>query len=96
MIMDNKDDKSFEDVFGSKARLRILKLLAKNSELSISQIIKMSGLNHSTATKHLNYLIALDIVQLKQFGRIRIYRYKAENVKASSLKRFIEIWEGEF
>ena len=31
---------SFENVFGSRARVKILKTLAKNSELSISQVIK--------------------------------------------------------
>ena len=83
----------FEKLFGSKARSKILKLLALNLEQSISQIIKDTSLNHSCVRKHLNYLKSLNLVQEKNFGRIKIFRYKIENIKAKSLKAFIEIWE---
>ena len=84
---------SIENLFGSKARLKILKVLTVNAEMSITQIIKKTSLNHSSVKKHLNCLKALNLVQEKAFGRIRIYRYKVENLKANSLKNFIEIWE---
>ncbi|TFG16149.1 MAG: ArsR family transcriptional regulator [Promethearchaeota archaeon] len=83
----------FEENFGSKARIKILKILALNIEQSISQIIKDTNLNHTCVRKHLNYLKALNLVQEKTFGRIKIFRYKTENIKAKSLKNFIEIWE---
>jgi len=44
----------------------------------------------------LNYLKKLNLIQEKNFGRIKIFRYKIENVKARSLRNFIEIWEGDF
>ncbi|MFW9772095.1 MAG: winged helix-turn-helix domain-containing protein [Candidatus Heimdallarchaeota archaeon] len=94
MIYKNKNDSAgFEMLFGSKARIKILRTLSLNYELSISQIIKKTRLNHSCALKHLNYLKSINLVQEKQFGRIKIYRYKIENLKAKSLKTFIEIWE---
>ena len=88
-----KSNFSIENLFGSKARLKILKVLTLNSEMSITQIIKKTNLNHSSVKKHLNCLKALNLVQEKIFGRIKIYRYKVENLKANSLKNFIEIWE---
>ena len=90
-----KENFNIENILGSKARIKILKLLAINQELSISQIIKKSKLNHASVKTHLNHLISLNLIQEKVFGRIKIYRYKTENIRAKSLKKFIEIWEGE-
>lgn len=85
-----------EDLLGSRARVKILKALAQNEELTISLIISQTKLNHSNVMKHLNHLKDLNLVQEKTFGRIKIFRYRIENIKARSLKRFIEIWEGDF
>lgn len=85
--------KLVEDLFGSRARVRILKTLTKNEELAISQIISKTRLNYSCVMKHLNYLKTLNLIQEKKFGRIRIFRFKLENVKARSIKKFFEIWE---
>lgn len=85
-----------EDLLGSRARVKILKSLAINEELTISLIIKKTKLNYVSVSKHLDYLKIYDLVQEKKFGRIRIFRFKLENIKARSLKKFIEIWEGDF
>jgi len=90
-----KENFNIENLLGSKARIKILKILAINHELSISQIIKKTRLNHTSVKSHLNYLKSLNLIQEKVFGRIKIYRYRTENIRAKSLKKFIEIWEGE-
>jgi len=90
--MENK--KSKEDLLGSRARIKILKLLAEKQELSISQIISMTNLNYTIVKKHLDILKSSNFVQEKIFGRIKIYRYRFENIRAKSLKTFIDIWEG--
>jgi DNA-binding transcriptional ArsR family regulator len=92
----SKEKYLIEEIFGSKARVKILKTLAKNNELTISLIINKTRLNYSNVMKHLNLLKDLDLVQEKKFGRIKIYRYKIENIKARSLKKFIDIWEEDF
>ena len=94
MENDNQNDRSIEDLLGSRARIKILKLLALKQELTISQIIKTTHLNHSSVKHHLTYLKSNNLVQEKVFGRIKIYRYNSENVRARSLKKFIDIWEG--
>jgi predicted transcriptional regulator len=92
-VENKKDYFKFENTFGSKARIKILKILALNIEQSISQIIKGTNLNHSCVRKHLDFLKSLNLVQEKNFGRIKIFRFKTENIKAKSLKNFIDIWE---
>jgi DNA-binding transcriptional ArsR family regulator len=84
-----------EETFGSRARVKIMKLLAINEELMISQIIKRTKLNHTSVSKHLNFLINHDLVQLKTFGRIKIYRFKTENLRARSFIKFLNIWENK-
>ncbi len=92
----SKEKYLIEELLGSKARVKILKTLAKNEELTISLIINQTRSNYSNVMKHLNHLKNLDLIQEKKFGRIKIYRYKIENIKARSLKKFIDIWEDDF
>ncbi len=97
MIVNRLEKKNLiEDLLGSRARVKILKTLAINEELTISLIISKTRLNYSCVLRHLNYLKKLNLIQEKNFGRIKIFRYKIENVKARSLRNLIEIWEGAF
>ena len=97
MIVNKLGQKNLiEDLMGSRARVKILKTLALNGELAISQVIRKTRLHHTCVLKHLNYLKMKDLIQEKKFGRIKIFRYKMENMKARSLKKFIDIWEGDF
>jgi len=82
-----------EDVFGSRVRVKILKTLAQCEELTISLLIKMTKTNHIAAKKHLDYLKQVGLVQEKKFGRIAIFRYRIEDMKARSFAKFIQIWE---
>ena len=83
-----------EVVLGSRAKVKILKELAKAEELTISLLIKKTKSNHSVVSKHLRQLTSLNLVQEKKFGRIRIFRYKIEEPKARSFRTLIDIWEG--
>lgn len=94
MIIKDKSEE-VEDLLGSKARVRILKVLASNGELSTSQIIKKTKLNPTGVLKHLKYLRSINFIQEKQFGRIRIYRYKIEDRRASSFRDFLNEWESD-
>lgn len=95
IIKEAEENFKIENLLGSRARIKILKVLALNQELSISQIIKITKLNHASVKSHLGCLKSYNLIQEKIFGRIKIYRYKIENVRAKSLKTFIQIWEGD-
>jgi predicted transcriptional regulator len=84
---------NIEEVLSSKGRILILKTLAEMEELNISAIARVTNLNHSTTTQHLEFLTKVGLVQEKRFGRIKIFRYRSENIRARSLKKLFEIWE---
>ena len=95
IINEAEENSKIENLLGSRARIKILKVLALNQELSISQIIKITKLNHASVKSHLGCIKSYNLIQEKIFGRIKIYRYKFENIRAKSLKTFIQIWEGD-
>jgi len=92
---DNNNILKIEDIFASKGRTRIIYILATCGELNISEIVKRTGQNHSNVQKHLAFLLQQNLIQEKEFGRIKIYRFKIENKKAKSLKNLIEFWENK-
>lgn len=84
---------TFEDLFNSKARIRVIKTLALNNELNITKIMKNTNLNHTKVKEHLKFLKNINFVQEKTIGRIKFYRYKEENLKAHCVKKLILLIE---
>ena len=84
-----------EDVFSSRGRVRILRLLSEIEELNISEIARRAGLNYTTTNEHLRILEEASIVRHKSFGRIRIYRFNDQDLKARAIKDLMELWEEE-
>lgn len=82
-----------ENVFSSKGRVRILRILAEIGELNISEIARRAGLNYATTNQHLKVLEDANLVRHKRFGRIRIFRYHEENPRAQMIKELMELWE---
>jgi predicted transcriptional regulator len=83
---------AIEDVFSSKGRVKILKILTEIGELNISEIARRAGLNYTTTNQHLQALENHKLVRHKSFGRIRIFRFE-ENPRAKMVKKLIEFWE---
>ena len=82
-----------EDVFSSKGRVRILKLLAELGELNVSAISRSINLNHSAVKEHLKFLTKVGLLREKRFGRIIIYQFRDSNILAHSLKQLFKIWD---
>jgi DNA-binding transcriptional ArsR family regulator len=82
-----------EDVFSSKGRVKILRLLVEIGELNISEIARRAGLNYATTNQHLGILESAGLILHKSFGRIRIYRLNENNPYAKAVKGLIEGWE---
>ena len=89
----SSENVKFEDIFSSRGRTKIIKLLAIKDELNISKIVEITGLNHLSVKTHLFFFKEIEFVQEKKFGRIRIYRFKSENLKAKALRNLITFWE---
>ena len=84
-----------EEVFSSRGRVRILRILSEIGELNISEIARRAGLNYTTTNEHLQVLEKAALVRHKSFGRIRIYRFDEEDVRARAIKNLMELWERE-
>jgi DNA-binding transcriptional ArsR family regulator len=82
-----------EDLFSSRGRIKILKELADSIELNISELCRRVDLNHSSTKSHLEVLLKSGLIEEKKFGRIKIYRYKIEDLRARSLRSFFNLWE---
>jgi predicted transcriptional regulator len=82
-----------EDVFSSKLRIKILKILMQMGELNVSEIARRLGVNYNTTSKHLKVLEDEGILQHKVFGRIRLYRLNEHSPKAKGVQNLMEAWE---
>ena len=82
-----------EEVFSSKPRMKILRLLARLGALNVSDIARRIKLNYTTTNQHLKLLEAEDILQHRVYGRIRMYRFNDGSPKAIAVQNLIETWE---
>jgi len=82
-----------EDIFSSKGRVRILRILVEIEELNISEIARRAGLNYATTNQHLQALENAGLVRHKRFGRIRIFRFNEVDSRAKLIKKLVENWE---
>lgn len=81
-----------EEILSSKGRIRIINMLLKNGELNVSEIVRLTRLNHNSVVQHLDLLKRAGLVHEKDFGRIRIYRIRNENLIVKAMKSFISLW----
>jgi predicted transcriptional regulator len=82
-----------EDVFSSRLRMKIVKILARMGELNVSDIARRLGVNYETTNKHLRVLEDEGILQHKEFGRIRLYRINERSLKARAVQNLLAVWE---
>jgi predicted transcriptional regulator len=82
-----------EEVFSSKPRMKILKLIARLGALNISDIARRINLNYTTTNQHLKLLEAEGVLQQKAYGRIRMFRFNEASPKAKAVQNLIETWE---
>ena len=82
-----------EEVFSSKPRMKILKLVARLGALNVSDLARRINLNYSTTNQHLKLLEAEGILQQRVYGRIRMYKFSDGSLKARAVQNLIEAWE---
>jgi DNA-binding transcriptional ArsR family regulator len=83
----------FEEVFSSKPRMKILKIIYRLGTLNVSDIARRIKLNYSTTNQHLKLLEAEKILQQRVYGRIRMYRFIEASQKAIAVQNLIDVWE---
>jgi predicted transcriptional regulator len=81
-----------EEVFSSKSRMKILKLIYQLGQLNVSDVARRLKLNFASTSEHLKILEAEGILQEHTYGRVRMYRF-SESPKAKATAQLIEVWE---
>ena len=82
-----------EELFSSKLRMRILKLLYELGSLNVSDVARRLDSNFASTAEHLKTLAAEGILQEHTYGRVRMYRFNEASSKAKAVKNLIEAWE---
>lgn len=82
----HNNENLIEEIFSSKGRVRVLRMLIKNQELNISEIARKTRLSHTSVEEHLEKLCKTNIITEKRFGRIRIFKFNENNPIAKIIK----------
>ncbi|MEM2929628.1 MAG: hypothetical protein QW797_02060 [Thermoproteota archaeon] len=69
----------FEEISSSVSGSRIFWKLFRNGEMSLSEIIRQTNLNHRIVKKKIGRMVEAGLVKEKSFGRIKIYMINQEN-----------------
>ena len=82
-----------EEVFSSKLRMKILKLIYNLGSLNITDVARRINANFASTAENLKVLEAEGILQERVYGRIRMYRFNEGSAKAKAVQNLIEVWE---
>ena len=82
-----------EEVFSSKLRMKILKLVYDLGSLNVSDIARRLKTNFASTSEHLRVLEAEGILQELTYGRVRMYRFNEGSTKAKAVQNLIDAWE---
>jgi DNA-binding transcriptional ArsR family regulator len=82
-----------EEVFSSKPRMKILKLIYQLGQLNVSDVARRLKLNYSSTSEHLKILESESILQERTYGRVRMYRFNEGSAKAKAVQNLLDAWE---
>ncbi len=71
----------------------MLTVMLESGELNISEITRRSGLSHTSASRHLEFLSRAGILKEKRFNRIRIFSLERSSPLVGALSRFLAEWK---
>jgi DNA-binding transcriptional ArsR family regulator len=66
--------------------------MIESGELNISEITRRSGLSHTSAARHLEFLTKAGILAEKRFNRIRIFRVNKSSPFVGAITKFFTEW----
>jgi DNA-binding transcriptional ArsR family regulator len=80
-----------EDVFCSRTRIKVLKLLFQYGQLNTTDLARRLGANYATTLRHLSLLKKEGVVMEKRSGRTRFFRF-TKTLKAQAVMKLLEEW----
>ena len=81
-----------EEVFSSKPRMKILKLIYQLGQLNVSDLARRIKMNYTATVGHLKILEQESIIDSRVYGRVHMYRF-SESERAKAVATLIEAWE---
>ncbi len=63
-----------EDLFASKGRFKVLKVIITEGEVNITRIVRLTHLNYRSVSVHLEYLKKENLIEEVIYGRAKLYR----------------------
>ncbi|RLE81159.1 MAG: ArsR family transcriptional regulator [Thermoprotei archaeon] len=80
---------NIEDVFSSKGRVKVLRVLIEHKALNITEIVRRSTLSYSSVVKHLRFLSQIGLVRERRYGKIRIFFVNEDHDLIKALKKIL-------
>lgn len=86
------------DAVGEPNRRRLLSLLHRQHESTVSELVAASGLRQPQVSKHLKVLAAAELVTARIDGRFRRYRLEGRGLRAAHdwFASFEDVWQARF
>jgi len=89
------------DAFNAVAeprRREILDLLASGGERPVNEVVRLLGISQPLASKHLRVLREVGAVEVREEGRLRLYRLNARALKPIHdwVRGYERFWSGRF
>ena len=82
-----------EEVFSSKPRVKILKLIYALGQLNVSRVSREIKMSYVATAKHLKLFESEGILLERMYGRVKMYRFNEASTKAKAVADLIEAWE---
>ncbi|MGD1055343.1 MAG: winged helix-turn-helix domain-containing protein [Nitrososphaerales archaeon] len=80
-------------MLSSYGRTKVLAVMIESGELNISEITRRSGLSHTSAARHLEFLTKSGVLAEKRFNRVRIFRVDRSNPFVGVITKFLSEWQ---
>jgi len=74
-------DEELQELLGSKAIIRVLRVLAEEGEIHISEVARRTRLNHVAVERCVERLRGLGLVEERRYGKVRILRPLFEELR---------------
>jgi len=81
-----------EEVFSSKPRMKILKLIYQLGQLNVSDLARRINMNYTATSGHLKILEQEGIIEVRVYGRVHMYRF-SDSERAKVVAALVEVWE---
>lgn len=82
-----------EELFASRARVRILRIILKEGQATITRLAREAGLNNRRVAEHMRALSRLGIVEERKYGRLRLYELRHKDPRVGALREIMEALE---